>query len=194
MPKPLPEKLSKLIKEAGLTEKQATWDCHGTPVVLHKACEKIAAMHDIVFDTPKIIESIAEKKICVVMVTGHMKDKSEWSIGEAAPYNNKNTYPFAMAEKRAKDRVILKLMGLHGDVYSQSEADEFQEAQPKPLMNLDTHARVDAALEFYKDCTGPTFVANEKRYQNLLNSRDINEEQYNAVVDAHDARKVELSL
>lgn len=194
MPKPLPEKLSKLIKEAGLTEKQATWDCHGTPVVLHKACEKIAAMHDIVFDTPKIIESIAEKKICVVMVTGHMKDKSEWSIGEAAPYNNKNTYPFAMAEKRAKDRVILKLMGLHGDVYSQSEADEFQEAQPKPLMNLDTHARVDAALEFYKDCTGPTFVANEKRYQNLLNSRDISEEQYNAVVDAHDARKVELSL
>jgi len=194
MPKPLPEKLSKLIKEAGLTEKQATWDCHGTPVVLHKACEKIAAMHDIVFDTPKIIESMAEKKICVVMVTGHMKDKSEWSIGEAAPYNNKNTYPFAMAEKRAKDRVILKLMGLHGDVYSQSEADEFQEAQPKPLMNLDTHARVDAALEFYKDCTGPTFVANEKRYQNLLNSRDINEEQYNAVVDAHDARKVELSL
>tara|TARA_Y100001938_G_C7919512_1_gene343700 strand:+ start:83 stop:667 length:585 start_codon:yes stop_codon:yes gene_type:complete len=194
MGKPLPEKLSKLIKEAGLTEKQATWDCHGTPVVLHKACEKIAAMHDIVFDEPKVLESNAEKKICVVMVTGHMKDKSEWSIGEAAPYNNKNTYPFAMSEKRAKDRVILKLMGLHGDVYSQSEADEFQDAQPKPMMELDTSARVDAALEFYKDCTGPTFVANEKRYQNLLNSRDITEEQYNAVVDAHDARKVELSL
>ena len=194
MGKPLPEKLSKLIKEAGLTEKQATWDCHGTPVVLHKACEKIAAMHDIVFDEPKVLESNAEKKICVVMVTGHMKDKSEWSIGEAAPYNNKNTYPFAMSEKRAKDRVILKLMGLHGGVYSQSEADEFQDAQPKPMMELDTSARVDAALEFYKDCTGPTFVANEKRYQNLLNSRDITEEQYNAVVDAHDARKVELSL
>ena len=151
-------------------------------------------MHDIVFDEPKVLESNAEKKICVVMVTGHMKDKSEWSIGEAAPYNNKNTYPFAMSEKRAKDRVILKLMGLHGDVYSQSEADEFQDAQPKPMMELDTSARVDAALEFYKDCTGPTFVANEKRYQNLLNSRDITEEQYNAVVDAHDARKVELSL
>ena len=32
-----------------------------------------------------------------------------------------------MAEKRAKDRVILKLVGLHGDVYSEEEADEFQE-------------------------------------------------------------------
>ena len=168
MGKPLPEKLAKLIKEAGLTEKQATWDCHGTPVVLHKACEKIAAMHDIVFDEPKVLESNAEKKICVVMVTGHKKDKSAWSIGEAAPYNNKNTYPFAMAEKRAKDRVILKLMGLHGDVYSQSEADEFQEAQPKPLMELDTAARVDAAVEFYGNCSAEKFEAYEKRFQNLL--------------------------
>lgn len=194
MGKPLPEKLAKLIKEAGLTEKQATWDCHGTPVVLHKACEKIAAMYDIVFDEPKVLESNAEKKICVVMVTGHMKDKSEWSIGEAAPYNNKNTYPFAMAEKRAKDRVILKLMGLHGDVYSQSEADEFQEAQPKPLMELDTAARVDAALEFYKDCSSATFKANEKRFKNLLNSKDITEPQFQAVVEAYQKRKLELSL
>jgi hypothetical protein len=194
MGKPLPEKLSKLIKEAGLTEKQATWDCHGTPVVLHKACEKIAAMHDIVFDEPKVLESNAEKKICVVMVTGHKKDKSEWSIGEAAPYNNKNTYPFAMAEKRAKDRVILKLMGLHGDVYSQSEADEFQEAQPKPLMDLDTAARVDAAVEFYETCSAEKFEANEKRFQNLLNSRDITEPQFQAAVEAHQKRKLELGL
>ena len=56
-----------------------------------------------------------------------MGDVSEWSFGEAAPYNNKNNYPFAMAEKRAKDRVILKLVGLHGDTYSQAEADEFEE-------------------------------------------------------------------
>tara|TARA_B100001287_G_C22458273_1_gene423809 strand:- start:17 stop:601 length:585 start_codon:yes stop_codon:yes gene_type:complete len=194
MGKPLPEKLAKLIKEAGLTERQATWDCHGTPVVLHKACEKIAAMHSIVFDEPKILESNAEKKICVVMVTGHMKDKSEWSIGEAAPYNNKNTYPFAMAEKRAKDRVILKLMGLHGDVYSQSEADEFQEAQPKPLMDLDTSARVDAALEFYETCSAEKFEANEKRFQNLLNSKDITEPQFQAVVEAHQKRKMELMI
>jgi len=194
MGKPLPEKLARLIKEAGLNEKQATWDCHGTPVVLHKACEKMAAKNNIVFDAPMIIQGDCNSKHAVMCVTGHMGDKTEWSIGEAAPYNNKNNYPYAMAEKRAKDRVILKLLGLHGDAYSQSEADEFQEAQPKPLMDLDTSARVDAALEFYKDCTGPTFVANEKRYQNLLNSRDITEEQYNAVVDAHDTRKVELSL
>lgn len=40
-------------------------------------------------------------------------------------------YPFAMAEKRAKDRVILKLAGLHG-LYSEDEADEFKESSSGP--------------------------------------------------------------
>ena len=40
--KKLHEKLSKIIADIGMTEEEATWDVHGTPVVLHKACEKIA--------------------------------------------------------------------------------------------------------------------------------------------------------
>ena len=67
------------------------------------------------------------------MVMGHMGDKSEWSIGEASPSNNKNSYPYAMAEKRAKDRVILKLVGLHGDVYAEDEADSFKEERPEEI-------------------------------------------------------------
>ena len=42
---------------------------------------------------------------------------------EASPKNNKNNYPYAMAEKRAIDRAILKLIGLHGFVYSEDEVD-----------------------------------------------------------------------
>ena len=68
-----------------------------------------------------------------LLVTGTMGDKSEWSIGEASPSNNKNSYPYAMAEKRAKDRVILKLVGLHGDVYAEDEADAFKEARPQEI-------------------------------------------------------------
>ena len=61
-----------------------------------------------------------------MLVKGKWNDKEEWTIGEAMPINidrgnNKQQYPFAMAEKRAKDRVILKLLGLHGHVYSQEE-------------------------------------------------------------------------
>ena len=187
--KTLPPKLLETLKTIDMTQEQATWDVHGTPVLLHKACEKIAAVHNIVFDAPVMIESDAGKKHAVMCVTGHMGDKTEWSIGEATPYNNKNNYPYAMAEKRAKDRVILKLIGLHGHVYSEAEADELEEAQPKKLMNLDTEARVDAAITFYEDCNMDKFIANEKRYKSLLNSADITEPQYNAVVEAHNKEK-----
>jgi len=127
----VPEAVGVILKEIGLTPQDAGWDCHGTYVVLHKALEKVAAKKGIVFDSPQILTANATAKEAVVCVTGHMGDKIEWSIGEAAPYNNKNSYPFAMAEKRAKDRVILKLVGLHGDVYSEDEADEFKEARPE---------------------------------------------------------------
>ena len=123
----VPEKVGEELRKLGLTPEEAGWDCHGTYVLLHKALEKVAASKGIKFDEPKIINADISAKEVVVLVTGHLGDKSEWSFGEAAPYNSKNSYPFAMAEKRAKDRVILKLVGLHGDVYSEEEADEFQE-------------------------------------------------------------------
>ena len=53
-----------------------------------------------------------------------------WSFGEATPKNNKNSYPYAMAEKRAKDRITLALAGIHGYVYSEMEAEDFQSSSP----------------------------------------------------------------
>lgn len=126
----VPPLVGEVLKEIGLTPREAGWDCHGTYVLLHKALEKVAAKRHIIFDPPQILGGDVSKKEAVVLCTGRMGDKSEWSIGEAAPYNNKNSYPFAMAEKRAKDRVILKLVGLHGDVYSEDEADDFRESRP----------------------------------------------------------------
>lgn len=104
----------------------AAWDCHGTWVVYHKVLEQIAAKAGIRFDQPTVIEGNAVAKVAVLCVTGRLGEKSEWSFGEACPANNKNAYPYAMAEKRAKDRVILKLIGLHGLAYSEEEADEFK--------------------------------------------------------------------
>jgi len=130
----IPQKVADVLKDIGETSKTATWDCHGTVVILHKALEKVAAHEGITFDAPVVIESNVEKKMVVILVTGKSGDKVEWSFGEAAPYNLKNNYPFAMAEKRAKDRVILKLVGLHGDAYSETEADEFNETKPPKLV------------------------------------------------------------
>ena len=127
----VPEMVGEVLREIGLRPEDAGWDCHGTYVLLHKALEKVAVKKGVIFDTPQVLTANTTAKEAVVLVTGHMGEKSEWSIGEAAPYNNKNSYPFAMAEKRAKDRVILKLVGLHGDVYSEEEADAFKESRPE---------------------------------------------------------------
>lgn len=126
----VPKLVGEVLKEIGETAATAGWDCHGTFVLLHKALERVAAHKNITFDPPTIVESDISSKNVVILVTGHLGDKSEWSFGEAAPYNNKNAYPYAMAEKRAKDRVILKLVGLHGHVYSEEEADDFKKARP----------------------------------------------------------------
>jgi hypothetical protein len=110
------------------------WRVQGTPVIYHKVLERIAAQAKITFDPPSILR--AERDEAVILVTGRMGDRAEWSIGEALVDVNyrvsgkQSAYVWAMAEKRAKDRVILKLIELHGLVYSEEEADEFKEARP----------------------------------------------------------------
>lgn len=120
----IPKKVIEIIKELEMTKDETLWDCHGTWVMYHKALEKIAAHKGVTFDEPKVIHSDVALKSVVMLVTGRMDQRTEWSFGEATPANNKNAYPFAMSEKRAKDRVILKLVGLHGDVYSDTEIDK----------------------------------------------------------------------
>ena len=146
------EKLSKLLKEVGevvdLNNKSsAVWALpqnQHVMIVKHKALEKISAHLGMWFDAPKIVESDTEKKIVSLVVQGYIDDgkgkNTAWSIGEVSPQNTSNKYVYAMAEKRAIDRVILKLLGVHGDFYSQAEIDEGEVAnkgtsdKPDPKM------------------------------------------------------------
>jgi len=126
----IPQPVIDVLKEIGETAKTSTWDCHGTRVILHKALEKIAAHKGIVFDTPVHLVTDPANKQVAIQVTGRLGEMEAWSIGEVSPSNCKNAYPFAIAEKRAKDRVILKLVGLHGYVYSEDEAEDFKDSKP----------------------------------------------------------------
>lgn len=134
-----------LFKKTGVVLSQSdVWSTQGVPVVKHKALERLAAALTIRFNPPQILR--AERDEAVILVTGIIEETTlprlmEWSIGEACVNVNylvkgkMAAYVYAMAEKRAKDRVILKLAGLHG-VYSEEEADEFKsnaEASPAPM-------------------------------------------------------------
>ena len=125
------------------------WRVQGQAVIYHKALERIAAGAKIRFDQPSVLRS--ERDEAVILVTGHMPatdggERTEWSIGEALINVNyrvsgkQAAYVYAMAEKRAKDRVILKLIKLHGLVYSEEEADEFRDACPGAPWPADVEA------------------------------------------------------
>jgi hypothetical protein len=107
------------------------WEVHGsTWCVKHKALERIAAEVGIVWEKPELKVCDMAAGITAILVGGKLGDHVEYSFGEASPKNNKNSYPLAMAEKRAKDRVILKLLAVHGDLYSEEEADDFKRQNP----------------------------------------------------------------
>lgn len=118
--------------------------------IKHAALERVAAEQGVVFDRPAVLEINSEKKIAVLCVFGTLKDRTEWSVGEAAPHNNKNGYPAAMAEKRAKDRVTLKLLNAHGAIYSDSEADDFTQTSGVAPVKHTTLPKKDAKEIYLK--------------------------------------------
>lgn len=115
-----------------LPQKKGTW------IAKHAALEVVAAKAGIVFELPIALEANGAEGIAAVCVRGKLGDRSEWSIGEASPKNCRNAYPWAICEKRAKDRVILKLIGLHGLAYSEDEADDFKDNAPESAPRAST--------------------------------------------------------
>lgn len=138
------DRIREILATYGELMEGNVWKVQGQTVILHKALERIAAKAMIVFDPPVVLR--AERDEAVLLVTGRtyrrtekegIFDKVEWSIGEALVNVNyrvsgrQAAYVYAMAEKRAKDRVILKLIELHGYAYSEDEADDFRSGKPR---------------------------------------------------------------
>lgn len=154
-----PELRAILAKYGGDAEKDL-WFCHGNWIAYHKALERIAVQACIKFDPPHVIEGNGSGKSVAICVTGNMQARSEWSIGEASEHNYKTSakqaaYPYAMAEKRGKDRVILKLLGLHGLVYSEEEADDFKETKQKSAYRARKDGDWEALMESMKATDTP---------------------------------------
>lgn len=94
-------------------------------IITHDAVEKIADIEKVVFHLPQVFR---DNNSNVAMLGEASKgDKRVWSTGESSSYNNKNPYNFAMAEKRLKDRLVLKIINAYEyGIYSDVEADDFK--------------------------------------------------------------------
>ena len=71
-----------------------------------------------------------------LIITGYKSDNPDykiWTYGEADASNCTSTYYGAMAEKRGKDRIILKLINAYEyGIYSDVEADDFGKREKSP--------------------------------------------------------------
>jgi hypothetical protein len=172
------------------------WRVQGNAVIYHKALERIAAQAQIRFDPPTIIR--AERDEAVMLVTGRMGERTEWSVGEALINVNyrvsgrQAAYVFAMAEKRAKDRVILKLIELHGLLYSEEEADDFKDAAPAANPRQEGAAQVDGVAP--APSTAPdaeAIIAKVKEHARALKDNGRTFSELLAWID-HPKQKAEL--
>ena len=146
----IPEEIKKELLAVNLDRKAACWEVRaGAWAVKHFACERIAARLGIKFDPPVALH--VSPDFVALSVTGHLGDVSEWSVGEASASTSHNKYYCAMAEKRAKDRVILKLIGVHGQVYAEDEADSFTEQGQKIEALTNAGKSLMAHVEFVRN-------------------------------------------
>lgn len=149
------DRVKELCDKYGI-DRNEVWQLPGgrAYAIKHAAIERIAAQEGIIFDEPRIIESSSVDKTVVLYGTAEMGDRKEWTFGEAAPANNKNAYPFAMAEKRLKDRLTLKLVAAHGYFYSEEDADDFRQPEPTRSVSNAVAAKaayVDAQIKLITD-------------------------------------------
>lgn len=149
-------------------------------IAYHKFLERAAQKAGIVFDEPKIFNLQADE--IALFVNGKKGDFSAWAIGEASNGNltaTSKNYRWAMAEKRAKDRVILKLLGIAGDVYSEDEADKFKQKPQKS--DFEKQAAAEKAQQTKN--INKAFKEGKKELPTVQTGKDILLRQYESSVE-----------
>ena len=119
------EILNRLFVENNLTDKDYFKHKFYT-IITRSGIDKIQAANDIKISYDLIYNS-QDTKCVIIKATATMGDQVIETYGAAAPANNSNSYPVAMAEKRAMSRACLKLCGFYqNNVFGEDEADAFK--------------------------------------------------------------------
>lgn len=108
----------KLVKSDFWLHKQSNnW------IIKHNALEKIAAQDKITWT----LDVLSFSPDIVVKCIATSGDRVIESLGESSSKNTVVQFPYSIAEKRAVDRCILKLLNAHAYIYSEAESESFKE-------------------------------------------------------------------
>lgn len=123
-----------ILNELKFNPSECLWEKHGATCMKHRYIEIAGQNKGVVINSLDEVEKNSAEGVVAIKCTASLGKTKVITYGEATPKNNKNGYPYAMAEKRAVDRAILKLIGIHGFVYSDDEVDDkFENVQVKKI-------------------------------------------------------------
>lgn len=121
------DRLNEMYKAYGLLPEDMFKEARqGWTIFKRQGIDKIqaAAKIDITYEP-----IVVEKDFVVVKATGVANNQKIETFGEADRNSNcRQTYPVAMAEKRAMSRVVLKLTGFYGLGHFSEDEGDFKKA------------------------------------------------------------------
>ena len=123
------EFLTELVKTNGLDIDEdifrLTLGGKQVAIITRAGIEKIQYHNNI--EVRYSVESIVPPDFVVVKAIAKKGDIVVESFGEASANNTRQSYPVAMAEKRALGRVVLKISGAYKyGVFGEDESDDFK--------------------------------------------------------------------
>lgn len=120
-----------MVKDFGLGKDDFWKASQGYVIITRNGIEKVQG-HLGINVHYEVEEALCDTASGLYVIKAYGSDnagRSVESYGEASPKNCRNSYPVAMAEKRALSRVVLKLSDLYQmGVYGEDEG-EFTKAQ-----------------------------------------------------------------
>ena len=128
-----------ILNELKFNPSECLWEKHGATCMKHRYIEIAGQNKGVSIDSLDEVEKNSAEGVVAIKCTASLGKAKVITYGEATPKNNKNGYPYAMAEKRAVDRAILKLIGIHGFVYSDDEVNEsmvIETSDPVPKLHI----------------------------------------------------------
>ena len=119
------ETLRRLFTKNNLVKEDVFKHAHYT-IITRQGIDKIMAKSGIEIQY-ELINLSEDHSHCLIKALGKMGEKVIQTFGEASPKNNKNAYTVAMAEKRAKSRIVLMLAGFYElGIFGEEESDDFK--------------------------------------------------------------------
>jgi hypothetical protein len=164
--------LNRLFSDYGLTKDD--WFEHKFyKIITRSGIDKIQGKANITINYD-VVQLSSDMKHCLVKAVAVMRDKDNnvlrtcETFGECAPYNNSNSYPVAMSEKRAMSRAVLKLAGFYElGVFSEDESGDFKK---EPKVKKDSKKKpvlTDSALSKIEE------LLNDKKFEQVRKGLDL---------------------